>query len=321
MNHKIGSNNIDTYLRPATWSEFIGQDKVKKKLDLIVRAAMSRNEVCDHLLFYGQSGLGKTTLAHLVANRMNAPIKTVTGPALEKPGDLAAILTNLEAGDILFIDEVHRLNKQAEELLYPAMEKRKFYVTIGKGPSARLLSFDLPPFTLISATTKINLLSSPFRSRFGGIFRLSFYPLRDIEKIIERSAKLLNVKIKPEAIKILARASRYTPRIANRLLKRARDYTEVYHLKVITRSVAEKTLNLLEIDKFGLGPADRNLIRVIINKFNGGPVGVKILAAVLGEDFSTIEDFYEPFLIKQGFLVRTPRGRMVTKKAYQYYSR
>jgi len=321
MNHKIGSNNIDTYLRPATWSEFIGQDKVKKKLDLIIRAAISRNEVCDHLLFYGQSGLGKTTLAHLVASRMNAPIKTVTGPALEKPGDLAAILTNLEAGDILFIDEVHRLNKQAEELLYPAMEKRKFYVTIGKGPSARLLGFDLPPFTLISATTKINLLSSPFRSRFGGIFRLSFYPLRDIEKIIERSAKLLNVKIKPEAIKILARASRYTPRIANRLLKRARDYTEVYHLKVITRSVAEKTLNLLEIDKFGLGPADRNLIRVIINKFNGGPVGVKILAAVLGEDFSTIEDFYEPFLIKQGFLVRTPRGRMVTKKAYQYYSR
>ncbi len=315
-NHE--DKNIDLVLRPTNWSEYVGQDKVKKNLRMIMEAAKKRGEVCDHLLFYGQAGLGKTTLANLLAKEMGTGIKTTTGPALEKAGDLVAILTNLEPKDILFIDEIHRVNKLIEEIFYPAMESRKIHLIIGKGPSARSFSLDLPPFTLVGATVRVSLLSNPFRSRFGATFKLDYYGLEDIEKILQRSARILGVGLDAPALKVLARASRFTPRVANRLLKRARDFTEVYSHGKIDEEAAVKTLAMLEIDEMGLEAYDRRLLNTIIEKFNGGPVGLKNLAASLSEDAGAIEEVYEPYLMTLGFLSRTSAGRVATQAAYEY---
>ena len=322
MKKTIKNNNEDQLLeialRPTKWEDYIGQEKVKENLKLMMEAAKQRNESCDHLLFYGQAGLGKTTLAHLIAKEMSVNIKTTSGPMLEKAGDIAAILTNLEPKEILFIDEVHRINKLVEEILYPALESRKLHLIIGKGPSARTISLDLPPFTLIAATTKINLLSGPFRSRFGATLKLDYYRLEDIEKIIKRSSQILGINITEEAIHRLAKASRFTPRVANRLLKRCRDYSQVHNKKTIDEEVVLETLAMLEIDELGLENTDRRLLEIIIKKFNGGPVGLKTLAAALNEEAGTIEDVYEPFLMSLGFLNRTPTGRVVTAAAYKH---
>jgi len=317
--NKHEDKNIDLILRPTSWLEYVGQDKVKKNLKMIMDAAKKRGEVCDHLLFYGQAGLGKTTLAGLLAKEMGTGIKITTGPALEKAGDLVAILTNLEPNDILFIDEIHRVNKLIEEIFYPAMESRKIHLIIGKGPSARSFSLDLPPFTLVGATVRISLLSNPLRSRFGATFKLDYYGLEDIGKIIQRSARLLGVELNAPALNILARASRFTPRVANRLLKRARDFTEVYSNGKIDEEVAVKTLAMLEIDEMGMEAHDRRLLKTIIEKFNGGPVGLKNLAASLNEDAGTIEEVYEPYLMTLGFLSRTSAGRVATQAAYEYF--
>jgi len=322
MKKTIKNNNEDQLLeitlRPTKWEDYIGQEKVKENLKLMMEAAKQRNESCDHLLFYGQAGLGKTTLAHLIAKEMSVNIKTTSGPMLEKAGDIAAILTNLEPKEILFIDEVHRINKLVEEILYPALESRKLHLIIGKGPSARTISLDLPPFTLIAATTKINLLSGPFRSRFGATLKLDYYRLEDIEKIIKRSSQILGTNITEAAIHRLAKASRFTPRVANRLLKRCRDYSQVHNKKTIDEEVVLETLTMLEIDELGLENTDRRLLEIIIKKFNGGPVGLKTLAAALNEEAGTIEDVYEPFLMSLGFLNRTPTGRVVTAAAYKH---
>lgn len=309
---------IDVLLRPKSWDEYIGQEKVKNNLRLIISAAKERGEPCDHLLFYGQAGLGKTTLAHIIGREMNTNIKTTSGPALEKAGDMAAVLTNIEPYEMLFIDEVHRLSRQAEEILYPALESRKLHLVVGKGPSAKTLSIDLPPFTVVAATTKANMLSAPLRSRFGAIFKLDYYTKQDIEKIISRSAKILGTPITKEAVSMLAGASRFTPRVANRLLKRCRDWAQVHKEKEINKETVRKTLAMLEIDEKGLEEADRNLMRVIIEKFGGGPVGIKSLAAALNEDEGTIEEVYEPFLIRLGLLQRTPSGRVATEIAYEH---
>ncbi len=309
---------IDSILRPSSWADYVGQEKTKKNLHVILEAAKKRGEACDHLLFYGQAGLGKTTLAHLVAKELGANIKITSGPALEKMGDLAAVLTNLEKNDVLFIDEAHRLNKTIEEVLYPAMEARKLHLIVGKGPAARMLSLDLPAFTLIAATTRPSLLSGPLRSRFGASFKLDYYEASDIEAIVERSAKVLNLSITPEAVKIISAASRFTPRVANRLLKRARDYSEVHASGTITADVADKTLEMLEVDKLGLEPQDRRLLETIIRKFNGGPVGAATLAAALNDDRGNVEDIYEPYLMNIGLLARTPAGRVVTADAYKH---
>lgn len=309
---------VDSLLRPASWDDYVGQDKVKQNLKIILEAAKLRQEACDHLLFYGQAGLGKTTLAHLVAKELGASIKITSGPALEKMGDLAAVLTNLERGDVLFIDEAHRLNKTIEEVLYPAMEARKLHLMVGKGPAARMLSLDLPPFTLVAATTRANLLSGPLRSRFGASFKLDYYENPDIEVIVRRSAKLLNLNISPEAIKVVAAASRFTPRVANRILKRVRDYAEVSSVKIIDEATARKTLEMLEVDKLGLEPHDRRLLEVIIKKFKGGPVGAATLAAAMSDDRGNIEDIYEPYLMSIGLLQRTPSGRVATEAAYEH---
>lgn len=309
---------IDQALRPTSWAEYVGQEKIKSNLQIIIEAAKKRKEAADHLLFCGPAGLGKTTLAYLVAKELGFKMRTTSGPALEKMGDLAAILTNLEENEILFIDEAHRLNRMIEEILYPAMESRKLHLVVGKGPSARTLTLDLPPFTLIAATTRENLLSGPLRSRFGATFRLTYYKIEDIMTIIRRSASILNVDITPEAIELLAQASRATPRVANRLLKRARDCAEVKNSKKIDGKIARETLELLDIDEKGLEPQDRRLLEVIITKFNGGPVGLNTLAAALGEDKGVIEDIYEPFLMSLGFLQRTPAGRIVLPPAYAH---
>lgn len=311
---------IDSVLRPANWGDYVGQAKVKENLKIILEAAKKRQEACDHLLFYGQAGLGKTTLAHLVAKELNCSIKITSGPALEKMGDLAAVLTNLEKGDVLFIDEAHRLNKTIEEVLYPAMESRKLHLMVGKGPAARMLSLDLPPFTLVAATTRADLLSGPLRSRFGASFKLDYYDVPDIEVIVKRSAHLLNLKISPEAIKIIANASRFTPRVANRLLKRVRDYVEVKSIGAIDEKAAKKTLEMLEIDHLGLEPHDRRLLETVIKKFKGGPVGINTLAAALSDEKGNIEDIYEPYLMRLGLLARTSSGRMVTEAAYKHLS-
>lgn len=305
-------------LRPQRFEDYIGQAKIKTNLRLIIDAAKGRNEACDHLLFYGQAGLGKTTLAYIIGREMNANIRSTSGPAIEKPGDMAALLSNLEANEVLFIDEIHRLNKLAEEILYPALESRKLHLIVGKGPSARTFTLDLPPFTVIGATTKVNMLSAPLRSRFGATFRLEYYQNEDMEKIIARSAKILGVAVTPEAATALARASRFTPRIANRLLKRARDYAQVYKKKAIDLEVVQATLAMLEIDDLGLDETDRELLRIIIEKFNGGPVGLKTLAAALNEEMETIEEVYEPFLMKLGLLNRTSLGRMATPLANEH---
>lgn len=309
---------IDSILRPGNWKEYIGQEKIKRNLKIILEAAKKRGESSDHLLFYGQAGLGKTTLAYLVAKELNANLKVTSGPALEKMADLAAVLTGLEKNDILFIDEAHRLNRMVEEVLYPAMESRKLHLIVGKGPTARSLALDLPPFTLIAATTRANLLSGPLRSRFGASFKLDYYDLTDIQAIIKRSSEILNLKINDKAITVLAKASRFTPRIANRLLKRARDYSEVNNIAEIDEKTAEKTLELLEIDELGLEPHDRRLIEVIIKKFNGGPVGINTLAAALNDDKGNIEDIYEPYLMGLGLISRTASGRIATEAAYKH---
>ncbi len=310
--------NFEKALRPTAWDDYIGQEKVKQHLRLMIDAARARKEPCDHLLFYGQPGLGKTTLAYLIGKEMQTQVRSTSGPALEKPGDIAALLTNLEPHDILFIDEAHRINKLVEEVLYPAMETRTLHLIIGKGPSAKTFSLDLPPFTIVAATTKANLLSSPLRSRFGAIFRLEFYDVKDIEKILTRSAHLLGVEITHEAKKILAETARFTPRTANRLLKRARDYAQLYRKNVIDNTCAEETLKLLDIDEFGLERADRDFLEILIDKFQGGPVGIRALGAALNEEPGTIEDVYEPFLMQIGLLQRTPAGRIATKRAYTH---
>jgi Holliday junction DNA helicase RuvB len=309
---------VDTMLRPVSWEEYIGQETIKKNLRVIIDAAKERKEPIDHILFYGQAGLGKTTLASLVAKEMEANLKIASGPTIEKAGDLAALLSNLEEGDILFIDEIHRLNRLIEEVLYPAMESRKLHIIIGKGAGARSISIDLPPFTLVGATTRVNLLSSPLRSRFGATFRLDYYNGTDVEAILSRSAKLLNIAIDDDAVSVLAGASRCTPRITNRLLKRARDFMTVTKEKTITKQVAQDTLAMLEIDNLGLENHDRLLLQTIIEKFNGGPVGVGTLAAALNEDKSAIEEVYEPYLMRIGLLRRTPGGRVAEVRAYEH---
>ena len=311
--------SLDLALRPKSFDEYVGQEKVKNNLKILIEAAKRRKEPLEHLLFYGPAGLGKTTLAHLVARETASQIKITSGPAIEKVGDLASILTNLSPKDILFIDEAHRLNKLIEEILYPAMENRSLYIIIGKGPSARTIQLELPPFTLVAATTRIALLSSPLRSRFsGGSFRLDFYNQDDIERIIKRSAGILHTKIEPGAIPLIASRSRFTPRIANRLLKRARDYSEVKGQGIITSALAEEALKLLEIDKLGLESLDRKILDTIIQKFAGGPVGLGTVAASVMEEEDTIEEVYEPYLMQLGFLERTPRGRCATARAYEH---
>ncbi|HUX35660.1 MAG TPA: Holliday junction branch migration DNA helicase RuvB [Candidatus Paceibacterota bacterium] len=319
-NSNLGKEDltIDQALRPLRWEEYYGQDKTKNNLKVIIEAALKRNEPMDHILFCGQAGLGKTTLAYLVGKELGANVKTTSGPALEKLGDMAAILSNLEPGEVLFIDEVHRINRLIEEVLYPAMESRKLHLVVGKGPTARSFSIDLPPFTLVAATTRENLLSQPLRSRFGAIFRLDYYNLDDIKAILKRSAEILGMKITPEAVEILAKASRATPRVVNRLLKRARDYAEVHGQPAIDEKVARKTLEMIDIDEAGLEPQDKRLLEVIIEKFGGGPVGVGTLAAALNEDKGAIEDIYEPYLMTLGFLKRTPGGRVVLPAAYEH---
>lgn len=312
------NETLELILRPKTWSDYIGQENVKANLRLIIDAAKGRRESCDHLLFYGQAGLGKTTLAHIVAREMNALIKTTSGPALEKTGDIAAILTNLEPHEVLFIDEVHRISKPVEEVLYPALESRKLHIIVGRGPSARTLSIDLPPFTVIGATTRTSLLSAPLRSRFGATFRLKYYNLNDIERIITRSAKLIGVEVAPRAVKRLARASRFTPRVANRLLKRCRDWVQVHKKKKIDEDVVRQTLELLEIDDLGLEETDRHLLSTIIKRFGGGPVGVRSLAAAVNEDPGTVEEVFEPYLIRLGLLERTKSGRVATPTAHKH---
>lgn len=309
---------VDQLLRPTTWDEYVGQEKAKENLKIIIEAARRRGGAMDHILLCGQAGLGKTTLAHLVARELGGAVKTTSGPALERAGDIAAILTNLEPGEVLFVDEVHRMNHLIEEVLYPAMESRQLHLVVGKGPAARMLTIDLPPFTLIAATTRESLLSQPLRSRFGAIFRLDYYAPKDIERIVERSARILGVKSSPEAVAFLARASRATPRVANRLLKRARDYAEVHGNAEVTRDAAERALALMDIDHRGLEPQDRRLLEIVITKFGGGPVGVQTLAAAMSDDQGAIEEIYEPYLMSIGFLKRTPGGRVALPAAYEH---
>jgi len=309
---------LDSTLRPKIWSDYVGQDKIKENIKIILTAAKQRNQVPDHLLFYGNSGLGKTTLAQLVALEMKKQIRITSGPAIERAGDLAAILTNLNEGDVLFIDEIHRISNTVEEYIYPAMEDFKLNLILGKGPMARTMELKLPKFTLIGATTRPALLSTPLRNRFGAIFQLNFYTNNDIEKIIERSAKLLGIEIDSDAIKIIAQRSRFTPRCANRLLKRSRDFAQVESDGKITKQIAERALEFLDIDKMGLEPGDRKILLALIEKFNGGPVGIETLAASVSEDIGTIEDVYEPYLMQMGFIERTPRGRIASRLAYDH---
>jgi Holliday junction DNA helicase RuvB len=309
---------LDTTLRPSRWDDYVGQSAIKKNLQILLTAAKERNHPPEHILFYGSPGLGKTTLANLVAKEMNAQMKVTSGPAIEKVGDLASILTNLSPGDILFIDEIHRLNKAIEEVLYPAMESGSLDIIIGKGPSARTIQLELPPFTLIGATTRIAMISSPLRSRFsGGIFKLEFYTNDEIKKIITRSAKILGMQLENSAGDEIAKRSRFTPRTANYFLKRCRDFAQVSKRDLDRKSVDE-ALKLLGIDEVGLTPSDRDIMHAIINKFSGGPVGLNTLAAALGEEQATIEEFNEPYLIQLGFLDRTPRGRVVTQLGYEH---
>lgn len=315
---QLEDQRIDRTLRPKDLSEFVGQEKIKRNLKVFIEAAKIRNESLEHLLLYGPSGLGKTTLSHIVAREIKANIKVTSGPAIEKVGDLASILTNLNPGDVLFIDECHRLPRVIEEVFYSAMEDYALDIIIGKGPSAKTLRLDLPRFTLIGATTKIGLLSSPFRGRFGAIFRLNFYTTRDIEAIIERSSIILGTELTKDAREIIARTSRRTPRIANRILKRVRDFAQVKGDGIITKDIAEECLKTLEIDQLGLEPTDRKLLKIIIEKFEGGPVGLNALAATLSEEKETIEDIYEPYLLQLGFIVRTSKGRVATKAAYKH---
>ncbi|ATW23952.1 Holliday junction branch migration DNA helicase RuvB [Candidatus Formimonas warabiya] len=306
-------------IRPMTFGEYIGQDKVKNNLEIFIQAATNRGEPLDHVLLYGPPGLGKTTLANIIANELNVHIRTTSGPAIERPGDLAAILTSLEPKDVLFIDEIHRLNRTVEEVLYPAMEDYCIDIVIGKGPSARTLRLDLPKFTLVGATTRAGMLSAPLRDRFGVISRLEYYQEEDLVTIINRAAAILDVRITPEGAAEIARRSRGTPRISNRLLRRIRDYAEIKANRVITEDVAKSGLTLLEVDPLGLDKIDRKMMLSIIQKFGGGPVGLETIAAAISESSDTVEDVYEPYLMQLGFLNRTPRGRMATAEAYHYF--
>ncbi len=309
---------VENKLRPGRLKDYVGQSKIKDVLDIYIKAAKQRDEALDHVLFYGPPGLGKTTLAAIIANEMGVHMKVTSGPAIEKPGEIAAILNGLSQGDILFIDEIHRLNRQVEEVLYPAMEDYAIDIMIGKGATARSIRLDLPQFTLIGATTRAGMLSAPLRDRFGVIERLEFYDPGELAKIITRSANVLRVDIEPEGAMELARRSRGTPRLANRLLKRVRDYAQVRYDGNITEKVAREVLDILDVDKYGLDTMDRSILWSMIEKFGGGPVGVETLAASIGEDAGTLEDVYEPYLLQNGFIQRTPRGRTVTAHAYRH---
>lgn len=309
---------LETSLRPARLEDFIGQDDLKTNLSIFIDAAKGRSEPIEHILLYGNPGLGKTTLAHIIGAEMEANVRVTSGPALERVGDLAAVLSNLSRGDILFIDEIHRMNHNIEEVLYPAMEDFALDLVVGKGPSARTLRLTLEPFTVIGATTRLSLLSAPLRDRFGSTLHLNFYEDRDIAKIIERSASILSVPIDSESAKAIAARSRRTPRIANRLLKRVRDVSQIKHQGKFSPDIAHEALTMLAIDELGLDPVDRHLLTTLIDKFNGGPVGLGTLAAATQEETETIEEVYEPYLLQLGFLERTPRGRMATPRAYEH---
>ncbi|MFC1645202.1 Holliday junction branch migration DNA helicase RuvB [Patescibacteria group bacterium] len=309
---------IDITLRPQKFNEYIGQEKIKSNLSILIEAARKRKEPIEHVLLYGPAGLGKTTLSNIIAREMGVSIKVTSGPAIERVGDLGSILTNLQDGDVLFIDEIHRLNKVVEEILYPAMEDYKLDIIVGKGPSAKTLQLDLPKFTLIGATTRLGSLSNPLRSRFGAIYKLNFYNDEEMQSIIQRSGRILNVDINESGLKMISSCSRQTPRIANRILKRVRDFAQIEETDIIDEIVSQKALDLLDVDCLGLEPTDREIVRTIIEKFKGGPVGVGTIAAATSEEVQTIEDVYEPYLIQLGLLARTPRGRVVTEQGYKH---
>ena len=314
-------NMLENHLRPQYLSEYIGQEKAKEILKVYIEAAKKRKEALDHVLFYGPPGLGKTTLAGIIANEMGSNIKITSGPAIEKPGDMAAILNSLSENDVLFVDEIHRLSRQVEEVLYPAMEDFEIDIMIGKGATARSIRLDLPKFTLVGATTRVGLLTAPLRDRFGVVHKLDFYTTNELVQVLERSANVLDVTLEKEGALELARRSRGTPRLANRLLKRVRDFAQVRYDSVITKEVAEYALDLLEVDRLGLDKGDRAILETIADKFGGGPVGLDTIAAALGEDSGTIEDVYEPYLIQNGLIERTPRGRAITRLAYEHLHR